>query len=152
MQTLEELIDQQINLGNKDPHEFPEILRRSLGTEIVEIASPYIDDFIAEMARHRLSARRRASIAKITSRSLQSGDVLIRSLWVPTHDGNIVYKAIGEMQPEEFEARADFMDRLVLGIKAHAQWCRDVAEQMRHENVTRAKELSGLPPLTEIAE
>lgn len=147
--TLEQLIDQQITLGHKDPHEFPELLRRALGEEILELTAPYIDDFVSEMARHRLGAQRRASIAKITNKSLQSADVLIRSLWIPTRHGKLEYKAIGEMQADEFEARAAFMDSLVRGIKRHAQWCRDVAAQMRDEGVNTAKELSSLPPLSD---
>lgn len=88
---LDELIEQQINLGHKDPHKFYDLLVRQLGDDLVEIAKPYLADFIAEMARHRIGARRRAAI---TNATLANAEIKLQSLWVPG-DGGITYKRIG---------------------------------------------------------
>lgn len=148
--SLERAIEQQISLGHTDPHEFPDLLKRALGEELVPAAMPYLDDWISEMARHRLGALRRAAVAKITPENLGDPKTLQRSMWVPSGDGKLTYKVIGQMTPEDFDARAEFLERLVHGVRVHAQWCRECAERMRSEGVRVAKKLSALPPLPEL--
>lgn len=145
--TLEELIDQQINLGHKDPHQFPDLLRKSLGDELIAIVTPYLDDFIAELGRQRINAIRRKSIAKITRDDLGDPEIMLRSMWVPTGDGTITYKPIGEMTADDFDARANYLEHMATGIRISAQWCRDVAHLMRTKGVKTAKRLTTLPPL-----
>lgn len=144
---LEELIDQQIQLGHKDPHEFPELLRRALGDELINIVTPYLDDFITEMGRHRINSIRRQSIAKITGGHLNDPEIMLRSMWVPTGDGKITYTPIGSMTADDFDSRAVYLEHMAHGIQISAQWCRNVAQQMRDEGVKTAKKLSALPPL-----
>lgn len=148
--SLERVIDQQINLGHNDPREFPELLKRALGEELIELAMPHLDDFIKEMARHRIGAQRRASVAKITSKTVNQAETLTRSMWVPSKDGSLTYKVIGKMTAEDFEARADYLDRMIMGIATHAHWCRDCAQQIRAEGVKTARQLSSLPALPEL--
>lgn len=145
--TLEEIIDQQINLGHKDPHEFYDLVARALGDELIEIVTPYLADFISEMGRQRLNAKRRASIAKITAVTVGDPETLLLSMWVPSKDGTITYKPVGEMTVSDFESRADYLEHMADGIHRSAQWCRDCADKMRHEKVKTAKRLSSLPPL-----
>lgn len=148
--TLERYIDQQIELGQKDPHEIATQLKIHLGDELVKITEPYIEAFISELARQKINAVRRASVAKITTNALADSEVLLKSLWVPSDHGEITYKAIGEMTAEDFDSRAAYLDRMALGIRTHAQWCRDCATKMRTENVKHARKLSSLPPLPEL--
>lgn len=146
--TLEELIDQQIELGHKDPHTFYEHIERQLGNELLAIVQPYIADFVSEMSRQRLNARRRSAVVKITPRNAQSREILLHSLWVPDDGAGITYKRIADMTAEDFDARADYLERLASGILNHAQWCRDCADLIRSENVKTAGKLkSSLPEL-----
>lgn len=145
--TLESAITQQINLGLKDPHEIYDRLLAQLGDELVEIARPHMADFIADRARQRLNALRRASVAKITAGRIEP-ETKLRSLWVPSDDA-ITYKRIADMTAADFDARADYLDRLASGISRHADWCRDVAAAIRAANVEVAGGLSELPALGE---
>lgn len=148
--TLEELIDRQINLGHHDPHELYPLLERELGDDLIEIVRPYIADFIAEMSRQRINTRRRASVAKITPANSRSRDIMLQSLWVPDAGTGITYKRIADMTPDDFDARADYLDRMAAGIANHARWCRDCAQQMRIEKVKTAGKLKHLPELHDL--
>jgi hypothetical protein len=149
-QTLEELIDQQINLGHKDPHEFPDLIANALGDELLEIVKPYLADFIAEMGRHRLGQLRRASVAKITPKSLADPEVMLQSMWVPEpHGPNITYKRIADMTAADFEARATYLEHMATGITRSAEWCRDCAKAIKRAKVQTAGQLGYLPPLPE---
>lgn len=145
--TLEELIDQQINLGHKDPHEFYELIHRALGEELIDVVTPYISDFIAELGRQRLNAKRRATLARISAKTLASPDILLRSMWVPTGDGTITYKRIADMTAEDFDERANYLERMAIGIRRSAQWCRECAHAIRSNKVKTAGTLGSLPPL-----
>lgn len=145
--TLERLIDQQIELGLKNPHEFFSVLASSHGEELIRLAQPYLADFVAEMARQKLNAKRRASIAKITTETLGDPEVKLRALWVPGGEQGIVYKRIADMTAEDFDARASYLERMIIGISRHASWCRTVAAELRNRNLQTARELDVLPSL-----
>lgn len=145
--TLEEELEQLISLGYKDPHEYPDLLRRKLGEDLLEITAPYIDNFLSDMARQRLNSIRRASVARITNTGLADPGFALHSLWVPGDDGKITYKKIADMTAQDFEDRAAYLEAMAHGIAASAQWCRDVADLMRAEKVKVAGKLSKFPPL-----
>lgn len=144
--TLEEAIQQQINLGTKDPHTVYDALERHLGDELYEIAKPYLADFIAEMARQKLNAERRSAVAKISPKTLANPEVTLKALWVPSK-GTIIYKRIADMTADDFEARANYLDRMASGIHRHALWCRDCAKAIHASGVKTAGELGVLPSL-----
>lgn len=146
--TLEEAIEQQINLGQKNPHAVFDQLERQFGDELAELARPYIADLVSEMARQKINARRRADVAKITPGVLD-GSIMLRSLWVPAESG-ITYKRIADMTADDFEARAAYLDRMIVGITRHAEWCRLVARKIRRSKVGTAGNLKSLPALPEI--
>lgn len=149
MNALDKLIESKINLGHKNPHDFYDLLVQELGDDLVDVVKPYLADFITEMARHRIGALRRASVAKITARALESQEeVMLRALWVPAN-GTIVYKRIADMTADEFDARAAYLERMIQGIAMHARWCRDVATAIREQGVGTAGGLKELPPLVE---
>lgn len=150
MPSLEELIDQQISLGNSDPHELYGLLERQLGDELVEIVKPYIADFISEMGRQRINSKRRAEVAKISPTNSKSREILLRSLWVPDSGIGITYKRIADMTADDFESRAAYLERMAAGVMNHAQWCRDCAEQIRTEGVKTAGKLKQLPELHDL--
>lgn len=153
MPTLEELIDQQINLGHKDPHEIPALLERALGDDLFEVVKPYISDFIAEMGRHRLGQLRRQSVAKISAKTIADPEIMLQSMWVPEEEGpNITYKRIADMTAADFEARAAYLEHMARGIARSAEWCRDCAKAIKKAKVATAGELGTLPPLPETVE
>lgn len=146
--TLEELIDQQINLGHKDPHELPVLLERALGDDLFEVVKPYISDFIAEMGRQRIGQLRRKSVARINAKTLADPEIMLQSMWVPEPSGpNITYKRIADMTAEDFEARAVYLEHMSRGIAKSAGWCRACAEAIRKAGVKTAGKLKSLPEL-----
>lgn len=151
MPTLEELIDQQITLGHHDPHELYALLERQLGDELINIVKPYIADFISEMGRQRINTKRRSEVAKITPANSSSREIMLQSLWVPSDGSGITYKRISDMTADDFDARANYLERMAAGIANHAQWCRDCANQMRAENVKTAGKLKHLPELQDLS-
>lgn len=152
-ETLERLVEQQITLGLKNPHECFQLLERKLGpADLVEVARPYLSEFISEMARQKINAQRRSSIAKITPESVADPEVKLRSLWVPSsvQEQGIVYKRIADMTADDFEARAAYLERMLLGLSRHIGWCRAVANEIRRTKKTTAAELKELPALPDI--
>lgn len=147
MPSLEELIDQQIELGHKDPHTFYEQIERQLGEDLVTIVKPYIAEFISEMGRQRINARRRAAVIKITPSNAHSKEIMLHSLWVPDSGTGITYKRIADMTAADFDARADYLEHMASGILNHARWCRDCANLIRTSKVKTAGKLESLPEL-----
>lgn len=151
--SLERLIEQQINLGLKNPHEFFDVLERQLGDDgLLELAKPYLADFVSEMARQKINTKRRSEIAKITTRSLADPQVKLQALWVPDEKGGgLDYKRIADFTADDFDARASYMERMMIGISRHAAWCRAAADAIRDAGVETAATVQ-LPPLPEIAD
>jgi len=152
-ETLERLVEQQINLGLKNPHDCFAALERQLGpADLVEAARPYLADFISDMARQKINAQRRSSIAKITPKSVADPEVKLRSLWIPSpvREQGILYKRIADMTAEDFDARAGYLERMMLGLSRHIGWCRSVAAELRRRDLVTAGELDELPALPEL--
>jgi hypothetical protein len=148
--TLERLIDQQITLGLKNPHDCFPALERQLGTELLDYARPYLADFISGMARQKLNTLRRNEIAKITPQTVADPEVKLRSLWVPDDGQGITYKRIADMTADDFDARAGYLERMLVGLSRHIGWCRNVAAELRRQNLATAGQLGQLPELPEI--
>src|SRR5262245_52429653 len=151
-ETLERLIDQQINFGLKNSHECFAALERRLGPELLDYARPYLADLISNMARQKLNALRRNEIAKITPETIADPTIRHRAVWVPSGTDGTTYKRIADMTADDFEARAAYLERMLVGLSRHIGWCHSVAAQIRQQNVETAGELTQLPPLPEIAE
>lgn len=150
LQTLDRLVDQQINLGLKNPHECYAALERQLGPELLEVARPYLSEFISDMARQKINALRRSSIAKITPATIADPEVKLRSLWVPHDAAGITYKRIADMTADDFDARASYLERMLIGLSRHIGWCRAVASELRRQDIATAGQLKQLPALPEI--
>lgn len=150
-ETLDRLIDQQITLGLKNPHDCFEALERKLGPDLFELARPYLADFISEMTRQKLNAQRRSDLAKITPTTVTDPEVKLRSLWVPA-DSGITYKRIADMTADDFDARATYLERMLIGLSRHIGWCRNVADELRRRDVETAGQLEQLPALPVIGE
>jgi hypothetical protein len=150
--TLDEAIEQAITLGQKDPIEIVKRLRESFGDEwFAEQVSGYADDFVAEMCRQRLNAQRRGAIAVLSSRAIRdkaSSEVMIQSVWIPSQDGYPLYKRVADVTAAEWRSRADYLDRLAIGVLKQSRWARDVADLIDGEGVTTTGDLRvALPQL-----
>ena len=150
--TLDEAIDKAINLGQKDPIEIVKKIRKQNGDEwFIEQAALYADDFVAEMCRQRLNAQRRSAIAVLSSRSIQSrekGEVMLKSVWIPSADGFPLYKRVADVTAAEWRSRADYLDRLAIGVLKQGRWARDVADRMDDEGAATTGDLKA--PLPEL--
>jgi len=147
--TLEEEIASLIELGERDPHTIAQTLihRQSpvwLATQLIGLA----EEIIAERARQRLGSQRRQSIARVTPRQISEADALkLRTMWVPSPDGLPEYVRVADATPDHFDRRAAYLERMASHVLRQARWCRDVAEMMRAEKITKAGKLRAFPPL-----
>lgn len=148
---LAQAIAQQINLGQKDPAEIAKRILSDndqdwLGSELLALA----EDVIEELARHQLGTERRKAIALLKPRDQRGqGDAMLKSVWVPSEHGFTEYKRVADMTAPDWRARADWLDRLVLGIMKQAIWCREVARLIEDAGFEKTGELGELPPLPE---
>jgi len=154
---LERAIEQAINLGQKDPVEIVKHIRDLHGEEwwAAQLVL-YGDDFVAEMARQRINAERRGAISVLSSRTLQTreqSEVMLKSVWIPSADGFTVYKRVADVTAPEWRSRADYLDRLAIGVLKQARWCRDVADRMDESGAATTADLrSPLPELPSVSD
>lgn len=144
--TLEEQINQLVNLGWKDPLEIAKKIvkdrdKRWLASELMALA----EDIIAERSRHALgNVRRGAEIALRPGESRSQQEIKISSFWVP----GFGHKPGGDLTPDDLRLRASFYDRLSFAAVRRASWCRDVAAMMDSQGAKRLRDFKGeLPPL-----
>lgn len=148
--TLNDVVDRYIHLGEKDPRRVRERVMDELGDRLLDVVTPHLEDFIDELARQRLNSERRREVARITPQTVSNREIMLKSIWIPLN-GTILYKRIADVTAAEFEARAAYLDRMIVGISNHAQWCRDVADAIRAIKGKTASDLSALPPLPQHA-
>ena len=144
--TLEEAINQMIELGEKDPLTITDKLAQRHGEEwLREQASLYAHDLAADMARHMLGSRRRGSeVALRTGDQVSSAELKLRSYWVP----EVGYKPAHQLTADDLLARAAFYDKLESAARQRAAWCREVVDLMVAEGAkTLGKLRAALPPL-----
>jgi hypothetical protein len=153
---MKRAIAQEINLGRKDPREIAERIMAQhdaqwLQSEMLALAADVIED----LARNQLGAERRQSIKALRSRDLKGKniaveEVMLRSVWIPTEDLSYpLYKRLADCTAAELRSRADYLDRLAVGVLKQAMWAREVAQRIEDAGVERAGQLSSLPELPE---
>jgi len=143
---LEEAILQLIELGEKDPLVIARKLEeRDTNGWLAEQMFAYREQFLSELARHRLGSQRRSS-----QLALRPGDVLataelkLRSVWVPEQG----WTRAADMTVDDVDARAAYLERLSWSIGSQAAWFREAASLMRAEGAkTLGRLKASLPPL-----
>lgn len=143
---LDEAINQLIELGEMDPLEIARKIEKRHGPEWLALElSAHAEQIVAQIARQRLgSVRRSAEVALRPGDELSQGEMKIAKVWVP----NVGWKVAGELTPEDLEAKASWYERLASASVIRASWCREVAQMIRDDGVTKLGRLKRpLPPL-----
>ena len=150
--TLEEAIEQQITLGQKDPLTIVEKLLGLYGQEwLHEQAAFLAPDIAAEIARRKLGEKRRKfEVALRPGQPLATAEMKTASFCVPaTEHGFTTWKKAADVTAEDLRAKADWYDRFALGALKRSRWCRDVASLMEEEGAATLgaldRELPALP-------
>lgn len=155
--TLDEAIAQQIGLGLKDPVEIARTIekrsdRHWLANALFELG----EDIIAERARRRLNAGRRANVIAIRPGSgIDKAQLGLRSLWVPNliAPGVGAWKPMNECTPDDFDSAAAYREGAARSILVQAGWFRELSARMRAARAATFLEFKGeLPVLPEADE
>lgn len=117
--TLADAIEQQINLGLKDPIEIAEAVERLHGEEWVRArVADMAMDVLAQLARGRLGSRRRArepvSAAAANGSSPAARDFLLESKFVP----DVGWKRIADLTAHDCRAVAEH-HRMLVNVNGH---------------------------------
>jgi len=150
--SLEGAVRQLIELGYKDPIAIARRLESLydaawLATQLVMLS----EDLIAEMARKQLGQRRRGyELALRPGQPLAEANMRLAGFWIPAADGTPLWKAAGDVTPEDLDRRAAWYESFAIGVLRRAQWCRQVAALMRVEGASVLSQLRvELPELPE---
>lgn len=148
--TLDEAIAQQIALGEKDPLTIARKVERLNGREwLAERLLELGEDIVAERARRRLDANRRAGVLAIRpGAGLKKAELGLETVWVPNAlaPGVGARKPLNECTPEDFDAVASYREGIVRKVLAHAAWFREVAARMRTAKAATFREFKGEVP------
>lgn len=148
---LDEAIDQLVSTGEKDPLTIArKIIERNNKHWLRAQLEAYAEDFVSDMARHRLGAIRRVSeIALRPGDQKTTGELKLASVWIP----NVGYKPFGRVTVDDLRAKAAFYDKLAFASVRRSQWCVEVASMMEAEGAETLGNLkAALPLLPEQAE
>ena len=144
--TLDEAITQLIELGEKDPLEIARKIEKRHGTDwLASELSAQAEQLVAQIARQRLGAvRRSAEVALRPGDEVSQADMKIAKVWVPEHG----WKVAAELTSEDLLLKAAWYERLSFAASSRAQWCREVAEMIVADGVSKLGRLKRpLPPL-----
>lgn len=144
--SLEEAIQQLVNLGESDPWEIAKKIEKRNGREWVkEALSEHAEDLIADMARRQLGAiRRRAEVALRPGDTLAEAEFKIAKTWVP----GTGWKAAGDLTSFDLLAKATWYESAAQAAAVRSAWCREVARLMEMEGAEKLSQLKAeLPAL-----
>lgn len=144
--TLDEAIAQLIELGEKDPLEIARKLETRHGHEwMVEQLGALSEQLVAQIARQRLgSIRRSAEVALRPGDELSQGEMKIAKVWVPEHG----WKVAADLTADDLLLKAAWYERLAGAAATRAAWCREVADMIVVDGVSKLGRLKRpLPPL-----
>lgn len=149
--TLDEAIDQQVSLGQKDPLTIVAKITELHGVEwLHEQAAFLAPDFAAEIARRKLGEQRRHfEVALRPGVEISQSEMKTAGMWIPGGDeGVTVWKKAADLTSDDLRARASWYEKFAMGAVKRAHWCREVAGMMEDEGVrTLGKLKADLPQL-----
>ena len=143
---LEQAIQQMIELGEKDPLEIARKIEKRYGAEwLASELSAHAEQLVAQIARQRLGAiRRSAEVALRPGDDMSQQDMKIAKVWVPDQG----WKVAAELTADDLLLKAAWYERLAGAAMTRASWCREVAEMIVGDGVTKLGRLKRpLPPL-----
>jgi hypothetical protein len=137
--TLEEAIDQLINVGEGDPLTIARKVNNAHDAAwLKDELLAHSEDLIAEIARRKLGAiRRSAEIALRPGDQHTQADLMIVKAWVPGEG----WKRAADLTPTDCRKRAGFYDVISAAANRRSAWFREIADMMDADNV---KTLGGL--------
>lgn len=147
--TLREAIEQQINLGVKDPREIAAAISRRydskwLAAELMSVS----DDLVADIARSVLSSSRRASLSLAKVSALPRRDLMLQAAWLP----GLGWVEFGRFTAEHFDRLAAQYRKGAAALGRYAEWCEGNAAAMREQGVGEFRQLKGALPALPAAE
>lgn len=149
--TLQEAIDQLVNLGYEDPLTIAKQIETKhdqdwLAAELLA----HGEDIIADMARRTIGSQRRsAAIALRPGDIVKSAEFKLRSVWVP---GKGWTKA-SEITSDDSDKIARWYRNLAGTLLRYADWWEQIGAEMREAGVKQLGQLkAALPPLPELEE
>lgn len=148
--SLEEAIEQLINLGEKDPIEITRKLRDQYGAEWMRAELLQRDDeLIAGFARNMLGARRRSTEGpRLDLARARHGEFMLASKWVP----EIGWKKLADLTADDCRAVAAHYRMLARAAGIRADLFDGFAELIEAEGVATLGDVSvALPQLAEVA-
>jgi len=147
--TLREAIEQQINLGIKDPKEIAHKIGQRfdskwLAAELVGMAEEVVQD----LARSILSSSRRSSMSLTRVAALPRRDLMLQAAWLP----GIGWIEFGHFTVEHFERLAGQYRKGATALTRYAEWCETNAALMRDQGVDEFRLVKGALPALPAAE
>lgn len=145
--SLEDAIEQLINLGESDPITITRRLANLHGGDWIarELASHW-EEIIAEIARQKLGQQRRAAVLTIGARSRQGAvskkEAVLTTLFVP----RLGYIKLGEATAQDLLEAAAYRRRLAVGLLRWSDWLESLAAMISEQAVEKVKELKGSLP------
>ena len=147
-QSLEEVIEQMVNLGEKDPltiakKVFERFDKLWVGAELLMLA----EDLIADMARRQLGAvRRSAELAIHPGDEIADNNMRLAKMWIPGEG----YKVVAEVTASDLHKKSNWYRNFAAGALKRAVWCEQVIDLLKNEQVEMIGQLKkGLPMLPE---
>lgn len=147
--TLEGAIQQQIEIGERDPIIIADKIVDLYGRDwMCEQLCEQAEHLVAGIARSRIGSQRRVTQLNLKpGNPVPQAELKIRSFWVPGKG----YVRAADLTSDNLESRAAWNDRFIATVDRHSSWCRQVAAMIRSEgakNLGRLKaELPALPPV-----
>lgn len=150
--TLQEAIEQLVNLGSSDPKEIAAQVRQRyddkwLSLELLNSA----DIILPDLARHVIGNRRRSSLALSKVSGFDKRDVMLQAAWLP----GIGWMEFGKFTVEHWTALGGRYRNGAAALTRYAEWCESNAALMHTQNVAEFRQVKGalpaLPPIEEAA-
>jgi hypothetical protein len=144
--SLEEAIQQIINLGQHDPLTVTREIEERYEIEwLKEELYALREEFISYLARQRINNRRRSAMTAL--RKGKPGDLMLAGEWVP----NWGWKRLADWTAADLRSRENYYRKIAGSALLLADWCRQCIEIMETEKAkTLGKVKTPLPALEEV--
>ena len=146
--SLEEAIQQLINLGEKDPIVIArKIEERHEADWLRDELYALRQDVISELARNRLNGLRRSAMSALR-KGKQPTELMLLGEWIPNHKGGGGWKKLGEWTIADLRSRENYYRKMSETATKLADWCSECVDLMEAEQVkTLGKVKADLPSL-----
>lgn len=147
--SLEEAIQQLINLGANDPLEIARQIEQRYEEEwLRDELYALRQDVISDIARQRINGMRRSAMSALRKGKQPPRELMLLGEWIPNHKGGGGWKKLGEWTSADLRSRENYYRKMSGTASRLADWCHTCAELMETEKVrTLGKVKASLPTL-----